>query len=80
MREWRRMVKFSVLAAVATALALAAPAAAAPRDPDGKSLVVGERSAVTVGSQTLSSSGPEYTFRLVIRRVEDGPLPVERVR
>jgi hypothetical protein len=27
----------------------------------------------------LSSSGPEYTFRLVIRWVEDGPLPLERV-
>jgi hypothetical protein len=57
MREWRRMVKFSVLAAVATALALAAPAAAAPRDPDGGSLVVGERSAGTVRSQTQPVPG-----------------------
>jgi hypothetical protein len=28
----------------------------------------------------LSSSGPEYTLRLVIRRVQDSPLPLERVR
>jgi hypothetical protein len=51
MGAWSRMVRFSVVAAMATALALPAPAAARG-DPGGESPAVGERSAGTVGSQT----------------------------